>query len=275
MALFTFTNVTVFLVSVLVARRVYWEATTGARHRAIAKQHGCLPPRSLNTPWSGLVLGLDLLRKNIRAFQEHRMLEAWTSSLRDNDVHTIRMEVLGQEIYLTDDPENTKTVLATDFDAWSLGEDRIKQMSSFLGHGIFTTEGAAWKHSRDMLRPCFERSQVADVSMLEKHTSRLIDILPRDGTTVDLQLLLHDLTLDVASEFLFDQSTDVLLGGERKEEILREFVKPFNYCTNPLESKNNKWGILAMFLPDPEFKRSARQLQGMYLIRPFLSFGLR
>lgn len=203
--------------------------------------------------------------KNLKSFKKHRLLENWSKSLRDKDAHTVSMYVLGQKILLTDDPENIKTLLAADFDVWSLGQDRIKQMSAFLGHGIFTTEGATWKHSRDMLRPCFERSQVADVSMFEKHIDRMIDILPKDGTTVDLQPLFHLLALDIATEFLFDQSTDALLDRDRKNVIFQDFLESFDYCTNPLENENKKYGVLGMFLPDPKFKICAKKIHGMYI----------
>jgi cytochrome P450 len=265
MGLFSVTNVAISLVALLVTHRIYWELTTGVRHRSLARQHGALPPKSLNTRWSNCIFGLDLLLRNIGAFKEHRLLQAWTDLLRDHNAHTVSMNLMGQKLFITDDPDNTKAVLATDFDAWSLGQERIKQLSDILGHGIFSTEGAAWKVSRNMLRPCFERSQVADVSMLEKHTSRFINILPRDGTTVDLQPLFYDLSLDISSEFLFDQSTDALLDQRREDMATREFMESLEYCTNPMENENvKKYGFVGSYLPNRKFKICVAKIQGMY-----------
>jgi cytochrome P450 len=263
MGFFSFTNISVALISLYVARRIYWEVTTGARRRAFIKQHGCLPAKPRRT--RGPFLGLDLLLDQIKNIKEHRLLESWMQELRAANAHTISCSVLGNRVFITDDPENVKTLLATDFDVWSLGQERIKMMSAFLGHGIFTNEGAAWKHSREMLRPCFERSQVADVSLFEKHVNRLVDVLPKDGTTVDLQPLLQELTLDIATEFLFGQSTDALLDLEGKDMLRRGFVESFDYCTTPLENENKKWGTLAtLFLPDRKFKVCAKKIQGVY-----------
>lgn len=76
--------------------------------------------------------------------------------------------------------------------------------------GIFTTDGAQWQHSREMLRPNFVRSQVGDVQTFEKHVSRLIaTIVP--GQEVDLSERFFRLTIDSATEFLFGESTDSLI----------------------------------------------------------------
>lgn len=264
MTLFSYINikgVVVSLVGALIAYRIYWEATTGAHRRALAKRHGCLPAKQNPSK----CFGIDRFLANIKAYREHRLLESWSNVLSDNKTHTILTKVLGRPIYLTDDPENVKAMLATNFATWSLGEERIQQMSAYLGHGIFTSEGAAWKHSRDMLRPCFERSQVADVSIMEKHTSRLMRHVPKDGTTVDLQPLFHELTLDIATEFLFGRSTDAL-DYSREDKACKEFIEAFDYCENPVaKSSDSRFGVLgAMLLPDKKFKKCAKIIRGMF-----------
>ena len=259
-----FANVAVSLIGALITYRIYWEATTGAQRRALAKHHGCLPAKQI--PSKPLLFGIDRFFANIKAFQEHRFLQTWCQLLRDNNAHTVLMKMFGQHVYLTDDPENVKTMLATNFDTWSLGGERIQQMSSYLGHGIFTSEGAAWKRSREMLRPCFERSQVANVSIMEKHTTRLMQNVPKDGTTVDLQPLFHELTLDIATEFLFGRSTNAL-DRSREDKACQEFIEAFEYCQSPFgKGRKNKLGILgSMLLPDWKFKRCVKVIRGKSL----------
>lgn len=99
-----------------------------------------------------------------------------------------------------------------------------------LGHGIFTTDGSAWERSRAMVRPNFTRQQVADLDMFENHMSHLIDSIPRDGSTVDLQDLFFALTMDSATEFLFGRSTNTLAPGLGTKSA-NEFVKAFVYAT--------------------------------------------
>ena len=75
-----------------------------------------------------------------------------------------------------------------------------------------------------MLRPNFARSQVADLDAFETHIAHLIDAIPRDGSTVDLQDLFFSLTMDSATEFLFGKSTNTLTPGLEAHSA-SEFVK--------------------------------------------------
>ncbi|KAH7090760.1 putative P450 monooxygenase [Paraphoma chrysanthemicola] len=263
MAIFTFTNVVVSLLSIYIARRIYWEATTGSRRRAISKRKGALPcpPRTSNLPSFLPTFGIDFFIGHLKAIKQKRLLEKWQQDLINANAHTITFSFFGKQLFLTEDPEVVKTILATEFDTWSLGQERIKQMSEFLGLGIFTNEGAAWKHSREMLRPCFERHQVADISHFAKHLDRFISLLPTDGTTVDLQPLFHELTLDIATEFLFGRSTDSLKREEKTKDVA-EFVDAFEYCSNPLSSEQYaKWGYIGPLLPDKKRKTSAQNIK--------------
>ncbi len=81
-----------------------------------------------------------------------------------------------------------------------------------------------------MVRPNFTRAQVADLEMFEVHVSHLIDSVPRDGSTVDLQDLFFGLTMDSATEFLFGKSTNTLAPGLETKSA-NDFVKAFVYVT--------------------------------------------
>jgi cytochrome P450 len=69
------------------------------------------------------------------------------------------MEVLGNTVILTVEPDNLKAMLATQFSDFGLGL-RHEQFYPLLGDGIFTLDGAGWTHSRALLRPQFARDQV-------------------------------------------------------------------------------------------------------------------
>ena len=53
------------------------------------------------------------------------------------------------------------------------------------------------------------------------HANRLLARIPLDGSTVDLQPLFFDLTLDVASHVLFGESIDIQLSEERPDFVER------------------------------------------------------
>jgi cytochrome P450 len=129
------------------------------------------------------------------------------------------------------DPENIQSILARNFEDYSLAHQR-KGFLSILGDGIFTTDGQAWKNSRSMLRHNFKGIQDR-VEMFEPHIRNLFNAIPTDGSTFDLQDLFFDLTLDTATQFLFGESAGSLIfgSGEPDEE---SFAPAFNYCMGKL-----------------------------------------
>ena len=79
-----------------------------------------------------------------------------------------------------------------------------------LGDGIFTQEGASWKHSRDLLRPQFAKQQYRDMDIFRPHVDNLLDHIRANEGEIDLQPLFFNLTLDTTTELLFGKSVDSL-----------------------------------------------------------------
>jgi cytochrome P450 len=172
----------------------------------------------------------------------------------------------------TIEPEIIKSVLATDFKSFGLSESRKNHLKPFLGEGIFTTDGAAWQHSREMLRPNFVRSQVGDIELFERHVQNVFDSVPRDGSMVNLQDIFLGMTLDIATEFLLGESTGCLEPGGGNKEA-ESFVKAFNYAQNYLEGQEDGWGFLSLFLPNARLKRE-HKIVHCKSRRPYLSLLL-
>ena len=74
-----------------------------------------------------------------------------------------------------------------------------------FGDGIFTQEGAAWKHSREILRPHFYSRQYENLDVFRVPLEDLLQLLPSTGGIVDLQPLFFRFTLDVTTAFLFGE----------------------------------------------------------------------
>lgn len=206
---------------------VYWEATTGSKRRAMIREHGCLPVKKY--PTKDPFFGIDMFRETLRRLKERKILEDHVTRFErmGNNTRTITFPSLGRQITFTIEPENLKTIQALDFKKWSLGRRRKIAFTPFLGVGIFTSDGADWQHSREMLRPNFVRSQVADLDTFETHIQHLIEAIPRDRSTVDLQDLFFRLTIDSATEFLFGESTLCLAPGTNTVSNAR-FAAAFN-----------------------------------------------
>ncbi|MCJ1378517.1 hypothetical protein MMC17_001616 [Xylographa soralifera] len=225
--------------------RVRWELTTGKARRQLSKAKGCEPiPRW----WIPLgTFGVGLMIESVKFLKERKYLEWETQHFATIASNTFQMKILHNDVVMTIEPENLKTVLSIDFKSWSIGRTRKKSLTPFLGEGIFTTDGPAWENSRNMLRPTFVRSQIGDLALLEKHVEHLVHAIPRDGSMVDLQPLFFRFTLDTATEFLFGESVESLAPGIETASN-SGFEKAWDYCMIAL-SGEGKLGVWAAFLP--------------------------
>ena len=153
------------------------------------------------------------------------------------EIPTFKFPVFSVEIVSTLEPENIKAILATQFNDFSLGT-RHAHFAPLLGDGIFTLDGAGWKHSRSMLRPQFAREQVSHVKLLEPHMQVFFKhVRKNQGKAFDIQELFFRLTVDSATEFLFGESAESLrddsvgLTPTTKEfEGRKDFADAFNYA---------------------------------------------
>jgi hypothetical protein len=108
------------------------------------KAHGCEPENKM--PQAERIIGYGLFRNQKQARKENRLTAVTRERFRDNGT-TYSSVILGMKVFNTVDPENIKAILATNFSDFGLGK-RHDSFGSLLGSGIFTTDGAAWEHSR-------------------------------------------------------------------------------------------------------------------------------
>ncbi len=232
---------------------VYHELTVGASRRKIVRQNGCRPP--VKYPHVDPILGIDLFKINVKALRSNTFLREVRARFATYG-NTFQSNLLGSKAIATIEPENIKTMLSLKFKDFGLGERRKTAFVPLLGYGIFTTDGGAWQHSREMLRPNFTRSQVGDLETFERHVSRLIQTIPRDGSTIDLSELFFRLTLDSATEFLFGESTNCLAPGTNTASAAR-FADAFNYSQHAI-GNHFRLGFLSAIVPDAKFKKDAK-----------------
>ncbi|CAG8933986.1 unnamed protein product [Penicillium salamii] len=184
--------------------------------RQQAKAWNCKPPRR----GSPGLLGIPHFLRLTKAARQ----KTWIDYLADEHAHygtTYQQELLSQQLILTIDPENIKTVLATKFKDFCVGSRR-GQFYPLVGDGVFTLDGAGWAHARGLLRPQFSREQVTDLSMLNDHISHLFDLIPKDRSVFDIQRLLFMFTLDSATHFLFGESVGCMLPPSETSNVLEK-----------------------------------------------------
>jgi cytochrome P450 len=113
---------------------------------------------------------------------------------------------------------------------------RRSVFAPLLGNGIFTQEGADWKHSRELLRKQFVHTQYKNLNHFQEHADNLIANLPEHGE-VDLQPLFFNLTLDSATALLFGRSVYSLRANIDQGEENRQFAQSFNIAQEGLAKR--------------------------------------
>ncbi|MCJ1440384.1 MAG: hypothetical protein MMC23_000867 [Stictis urceolatum] len=187
------------------------------RNRHYAKEAerlGCKPPvRAPNPVLGGWLFGMEHIYWALRADAKKQFPQfiLYRNKQMNWKVHDYNIMNSNHGI-VTNDPENLKAILATQFHDFTLGPRRRNIFFPLLGNGIFTADGRLWEHSRALLRPQFVRDQVSDLDLEEKHVQNLMRALPTDSSgwtsQTDLSELFFRLTLDSACEFLFGESVD-------------------------------------------------------------------
>jgi len=88
-------------------------------------------------PQSERILGLAALLEVRGVEKTHRVLDYFTEKLAQNGP-TFSVQILRNNIMLTSDPENIKTILATQFQDYTVGKRKMF-FSPLLGNGIFVS----------------------------------------------------------------------------------------------------------------------------------------
>ena len=85
---------------------------------------------------------------------------------------------------------------------------RHEVFSPLLGNGILTQEGPVWKHSRELLRHQFVRTQYQNLDCFHEHVNNFVSQLQDSNVNgvIDLQPLFFKLTLDTTTALLFGRS---------------------------------------------------------------------
>ena len=164
-----------------------WAALHNYKARSsLVQKHHCKAPKKY--PHKEPILGLDLFYEIVQSAKKGHLLK---SLVKRHTLYgrTFQTTSFGRTIINTIEPRILSTVLAAASGNFGVGPIRAPPAEPLIGRGVFTTDGAYWARSRALVKPCFARAQVADLVSLEGHVDRLIELIPRDGSTIDLQAL--------------------------------------------------------------------------------------
>lgn len=154
------------------------------------RRHGCQDARKY--PHKDPFFGLDLLIKDTREHTNSVYLaEIKRQFAAYGKTHEIRF--LNARMIRTMEPQNIQAVLGVNAKDFGLQPLREGLAMPLFDRGINTTDGEFWQYSRSLIRPTFSRVEICNLSALEFHFGRLLDLIPRDRSEIDLQPLLSRL----------------------------------------------------------------------------------
>ncbi|KAG6056130.1 hypothetical protein E4U17_002465 [Claviceps sp. LM77 group G4] len=225
------------------------------RRCSLRRRLGCQkPPRYPHRlPWLLDPWGRDLQNQRVEAFAKGRYNRLHLQQfLKCGPTFEERSSHKGTLLCTTDD-DNWRTILVHKAEDYCKEEARTGPMLRFIGPGILTNEGAAWRRSRNLIKPLFKRAELSDVVRFERHVDRLMKVLPRDGQTVDLMPWMAKVFLDSGTEFIFGQSFNCLAGDSTQAD---EMLIAFRACRRSLGKKRIMASSKLPFFRDAEFERN-------------------
>lgn len=87
---------------------------------------------------------------------------------------------------------NARAIVGNNRD-WGVEPLRLPGMDLFCGKGIITSDGAAWEHSKGLLKYMFRTSNIVNLPAVDVAVKDFLTHIPSDGATVDLQPLFSHL----------------------------------------------------------------------------------
>ncbi|EXV06678.1 cytochrome P450 [Metarhizium robertsii] len=211
----------------------FWLAAIFVGYRLFLKWHQYRRARQLGCeaankyphrlPWILDPSGKDLQRRRFEALVLGKYNQFYQEKFAQYG-RTIEERSPAGKTIATMDSHNFRAMLAAHFEDYDKQTIRITPILRLIGHGIFTKDGPAWKHSRDALKPLFLRAELSDVDRFKKHVDRMLSLIPRDGRTVDLKPLICRLFLDSGTEFIFGESFNSLdRNATQGDELMEAF----------------------------------------------------
>ncbi|OBS27383.1 hypothetical protein FPOA_01325 [Fusarium poae] len=259
------------LIILLVAYCIYSIICRIDEHRRIRRLGHYGPHMKTYAPW-----GLDIVARFVASTVKHQNLATWRDDMFGAlDSWTVENRLLGIRTIFTADPANLKAILATQFADYGKGKPFHAEWKDFLGDSIFTTDGAPWHASRQLIRPQFTRDRVSDLHCFEAHMQTLFKAIANrgplhgedqpvpterlDGKVLDISDLFFRYTLDVATEFLLGWDVKSLTTPRQ------EFAEAFNDVQR-IQNIIARTGKLRHIIPKYKFWR------GLETVNHFINF---
>lgn len=206
-----------------------------------------------------LPFGIDKLLKSLDAEKRKRLP---VFCLEEHETHgdTYGQYAGGLFTIITRDSRNISSLLSEQFPKFGYGQLRSICFGILLGEGIFTEDGAAWRASRRLLASELHKPRYPALHSIESHFQDLLRsiVLNQDSSQrVNLRALLHDYTLDTATDLFLGNSTNILSLPSKGNNEGKRFSNAFTEATSWLAMRE-RFKMFAWLVTTPGLIRSCR-----------------
>lgn len=170
-----------FATKKVIASLQYWRLT---------KHHNCSRPQQYRH--KDPIFGLDLYRKTVASRAKGDYKNTLQNFFRRYG-KTFEAHIFGETVIYTSEVENIQAINTSEFENFGVEGIRKQANASWIGEGIFVSDGEVWKYARKVVMPIFARKQVADLKGFGEHLEKMMELVPGDGEMVDLRPLLRRL----------------------------------------------------------------------------------
>ena len=190
MAYFSFTAL--LLGALGLASYYFW---TLLGHKVAIKRHDSQQPpkRRVYDPF----VGLDNKIQDANSATRAKTLPDGEALHREYGLTYRESLMLGITIE-TASEDNIRTIFGLKAKEWGIKPFKYEGMRPFCREGVLSIDGPAWEHSRTLLKPFFHKSIISDLTIFEQSVQQLLERIPKDGSTVDLESLVSML-VDLSS----------------------------------------------------------------------------
>lgn len=183
-------SITFQFLSLVLLYFIFKKAVAHLQYRRSMKRHNCSRPRQYHH--KDPIFGIDLYRRNAASKSKGDFGKTLQGYFREY-TNTFEAHVFGETIIYTCEVENIQAINTTEFGSFGVEGIRRQPNASWIGEGVFVSDGEVWKHARKVVMPIFARKQVADLESFGVHLEQLMQLLPKDGSMVDLRPLFRRL----------------------------------------------------------------------------------
>ena len=154
--------------------------------------------------------------------------------------------------YFVNHPDHVCKVLAARSKSFRKPAVVQRALSDILGENIFTSNGAAWKRSRQALQPAFHLRHV------ERYTRIMQVCIERElrswraGEVIDLEAAMSRVTMHIIVKTMFDADL-----GERADELTAIFTRLFHLA----HQRMKRYALVPNWLPT-RGNREVKRLSG-------------